>query len=572
MKRTLLLFLCLLFSASVFAQDTIQTARQVSVLVSNASSTGTTRYRLAKLTGAPSKALIAATTDTDGVIGIVTAGAGIAGTATVQTSGQALCMFDGATTAGDYVQISSSTAGKCHDTGAGTYPTSGQVLGRVLSTNVGAGTYYVLLSPGGKGSAGGTVTTSGSPASPQLAKFSSATAITGATATDVSTPVQCADAGASDTYACNLAPAPASYVVGTHLRFFANTANTGAASVNFNSLGALTVVKVAGGITTALSDNDIRVGQWVDGVIAAGSNFQIQSTLGNAGGGGITNGAGANVVPKSNGTNLVASQITDNGTAILIGDGGAGSTLSIETETAGVQVGVTSGAIEFSGETFDGSTFTTVNLGTVTTLALDNTAETAMLRAETVSIDSGVGSTSIGDVNTAGGGTKLTIDDATTTATLVGALRLTPVAFASLPGTPTEGMVAWINDSDTVVWGATITGGDTNKVLAVYNGTNWTVAGASDIAAFYKSGTPGIAGNATLNTGSKDSAGKITSTGTGASTAVLTFSSAFTRAPACFVMNETTANLVRATSTTTTLTINATVVTGDSLSYICIGY
>lgn len=33
---------------------------------------------------------------------------------------------------------------------------------------------------------------------------------------------------------------------------------------------------------------------------------------------GITNGAGANVVPKSDGTNLVASQITDNGTTVTI--------------------------------------------------------------------------------------------------------------------------------------------------------------------------------------------------------------------------------------------------------------
>lgn len=90
--------------------------------------------------------------------------------------------------------------------------------------------------------------------------------------------------------------------------------------------------------------------------------------------------------------------------------------------------------------------------------------------------------------------------------------------------------------------------------------------------ATYSAGTPAIAGNATLNTGSKDSAGKITSTGTGASTAVLTFSITFTRAPACLVTNETTSNLVRPVSTTTTLTFNATVVTGDSLSYICTGY
>lgn len=88
----------------------------------------------------------------------------------------------------------------------------------------------------------------------------------------------------------------------------------------------------------------------------------------------------------------------------------------------------------------------------------------------------------------------------------------------------------------------------------------------------YSGGTPSIAGNGTLNTGSKDSAGKVTATGTGASTIVLTFSITFTRAPACFVTNETTSNLVRPVSTTTTLTFNATIVTGDSLSYQCPGY
>ena len=56
-------------------------------------------------------------------------------------------MFDStATVAGDYVQISSATAGDCTDAGS-TYPTSGQVIGRVLSTHgSGGGTYAVALS------------------------------------------------------------------------------------------------------------------------------------------------------------------------------------------------------------------------------------------------------------------------------------------------------------------------------------------------------------------------------------------------------------------------------------------
>lgn len=89
-----------------------------------------------------------------------------------------------------------------------------------------------------------------------------------------------ADAGATDTYVVTLAPAPAAYVTGEHYRFKANTANTGACTVNFNSLGAKTIKKAAGGITTDLADNDIRAGQWVD-LVFDGTNFQIQSTLGN---------------------------------------------------------------------------------------------------------------------------------------------------------------------------------------------------------------------------------------------------------------------------------------------------
>lgn len=54
-------------------------------------------------------------------------------------------------------------------------------------------------------------------------------------------------------------------------------------------------------------------------------------------------------------------------------------------------------------------------------------------------------------------------------------VKLTPVAFASLPASPAEGMMAWVTDSNTATWGATIAGGGANKVLAAYDGTNWKV-------------------------------------------------------------------------------------------------
>lgn len=55
--------------------------------------------------------------------------------------------------------------------------------------------------------------------------------------------------------------------------------------------------------------------------------------------------------------------------------------------------------------------------------------------------------------------------------------NLAPTAFASLP-TGAEGSLACVTDSNTATWGATIAGGGANNVLAFFNGTNWTVAGA----------------------------------------------------------------------------------------------
>ncbi len=57
-------------------------------------------------------------------------------------------------------------------------------------------------------------------------------------------------------------------------------------------------------------------------------------------------------------------------------------------------------------------------------------------------------------------------------------LRSAPRTFASLPtcAAGTEGGFAAVTDSSTITWGATITGGGGNHVLAYCDGTNWTVA------------------------------------------------------------------------------------------------
>jgi hypothetical protein len=118
-----------------------------NVRYANNGTTGTTLNKLAKLTGAPSTAILTATADTSGIVGIVVAGAGTTGSADIAFKGKALCVFDSATTAGHYVTNDTSTAGDCMDAGAA-YPTSGQVIGVVTSTNGGAGTYEVDLTLG----------------------------------------------------------------------------------------------------------------------------------------------------------------------------------------------------------------------------------------------------------------------------------------------------------------------------------------------------------------------------------------------------------------------------------------
>jgi len=99
--------------------------------------------------------------------------------------------------------------------------------------------------------------------------------------TPVTRTVVCTDAGSNDTYACSPTPAISSYTTGMEVRLYPNTANTGAATINISTQGAKTIKKVAGGITTDLADNDIRAGQYVK-LVYDGTNFQMQSMLGNA--------------------------------------------------------------------------------------------------------------------------------------------------------------------------------------------------------------------------------------------------------------------------------------------------
>lgn len=88
--------------------------------------------------------------------------------------------------------------------------------------------------------------------------------------------VYAADAGGTDAYAITLAPAPTAYTTGMVVHFKANTANTGAATLNVNALGAKTIVKLH---DQTLATGDIESGQIVS-VVYDGTNFQMQSQIG----------------------------------------------------------------------------------------------------------------------------------------------------------------------------------------------------------------------------------------------------------------------------------------------------
>lgn len=81
------------------------------------------------------------------------------------------------------------------------------------------------------------------------------------------------DGGSTDDYVVSLDPAPTEYTEGLWIIFKANTTNTGAATLNANSLGAKTIKK---NVDQDLADGDIQADQVVI-VVYDGTNFQLQN-------------------------------------------------------------------------------------------------------------------------------------------------------------------------------------------------------------------------------------------------------------------------------------------------------
>ncbi|MEE8608692.1 MAG: hypothetical protein V3S55_13885 [Nitrospiraceae bacterium] len=126
----------------------------LNLLIANEGATGTTINHLVKLTGAPSTVINTAAGDTGGAIGVCVAGCGTTGNAEIRVAGIVPVDMDGATTAGNYVEISNSVVGEGTDAGS-SYPTAEQVVCRVTQTIGAAGLADCLLFPGESRDVGG---------------------------------------------------------------------------------------------------------------------------------------------------------------------------------------------------------------------------------------------------------------------------------------------------------------------------------------------------------------------------------------------------------------------------------
>jgi hypothetical protein len=112
---------------------------------------GTTLNQLAVYNSSATGVQTAATSSTDGVVGVVSGGAGTSNKAVITWAGFTACNFDAANPmAGDYVVASTTQAGKCHDTGSTTRPSGVQAIGRIE----GGGLRVSLAAPSGSGTGG----------------------------------------------------------------------------------------------------------------------------------------------------------------------------------------------------------------------------------------------------------------------------------------------------------------------------------------------------------------------------------------------------------------------------------
>jgi hypothetical protein len=126
----------------------------------------------------------------------------------------------------------------------------------------------------------------------------------------------CADAGSSDAYACTPTIAPTAYRTGGSYRIFTNTSNTGPASVNLASIGAVAIKKYESGSKVDPATGDICANAPLD-LVYDGTHMIIQSKLCVPGGSGSISGLTAGTIPKAaDATSIEDSSIVEDADSV----------------------------------------------------------------------------------------------------------------------------------------------------------------------------------------------------------------------------------------------------------------
>src|SRR5262252_728736 len=139
-------------------------------------------------------------------------------------------------------------------------------------------------------------------------------------------------------YSCSLSYAITALQTQACYGFVADIANTGAATINVQTLGAKTIKKVQGGITTDLIANDIRAGALVH-VCYDGTNMQCQNCDGTTA---ISAATAHGLVVATGATTAGSLGVATNG-QLPIGSTGADPVLATLTGTTN-QIAVATGA------------------------------------------------------------------------------------------------------------------------------------------------------------------------------------------------------------------------------------
>jgi hypothetical protein len=321
----------------------------------------------------------------------------------------------------------------------------------------------------------------------------------------------CSSATGNISYVCSLsAAAPlTAYTTGLCVDLMVDTSNTGAATVNIDGLGAKSI-KVGDGVTDP-APNQIVAGREIricyDGTVFRlptavplatvsldGTTQGIYSALNFVTPVGLTwslpaSGQTVNIAPQLDSA-VVPTKIAAN-TYVA----GAKQSMSPNTTTAGLNlssaplpsVPVTGDlAIDGAGNLnwYDGTGW---RLGTVADTALtagvpvmgDGTNHvTAGTATGTGSVVMSLAPVIVNPVITSFLNANHNHSNAANGGSIANTAFAGPVPFASLPACSSsiEGSRGAVSDSTTNTWGATVTGGGSNHVLAYCDGTNWTVA------------------------------------------------------------------------------------------------